>query len=172
VRIVTCMVLLMVASLTSCASPGSKTVDFSDASEALQLELPALSCGYDFAGLVDARPQRNVRAYRSPASLKNLQTYIEQEIRSWMPSDEIGQQSIPVHLELLRFYHEPKSTAAFFNIVFGLQVNSGPREFIRGQYSSMTWVGTEEELQAKMQRSVNAGLVELHETLEARCEQA
>ena len=80
--------------------------------------------------------------------------------------DELQPQCV---WSLCAFTTKSKSTAAFYNVVFALQMGKGKRDFIRGQYSSMTWFATLEELEAKMQRAVNEGLIELHASLEARC---
>jgi len=157
--------------LVGCAAPQSVSLD-PDLGSA-QLRHPVLSCAFEFDGISDPIDQRRVQGYWfSGTDLENLSTYIDGHIGSWLPDVSVNRQSTRLEVALYRLYSESKSTATFFNVVFRVRAGTPEPEYLRGRYSSITWFGTPEEFQIKMQRAVNEALTELHGRLEERCEEA
>lgn len=156
--------------LAGCAAPRSVSLD-PDLGSA-QLHLPLLSCAFEFDGISDSIEQRRLQGYwYSGTDLENLSTYIDEHIVSWLPDASVNRQPTKLEVALYRLYSESKSTATFFNVVFRVRAGALEPEYLRGRYSSITWFGTPDEFQVKMQRAVNEALTGLHGHLEERCEE-
>lgn len=156
--------------LVGCAAPGAVSLD--PDLDSAQLRQPVLSCAFEFDGISDSLEQRRVQGYwYSGSDLKNLSVYIDEQIDSWLPDASADRQSAKLKVALFRLHAESKSTATFFNVVFRVRAGTPEPAYIRGRYSSITWFGTPEEFQIKMQRAVNAALTELHGRLEEHCQE-
>lgn len=162
---------LQILFLVGCAAPRSVSID--PDLDSAQLRQPPLSCAFEFDGIFDPVDQRRVEGYwYSGTELEDLAAYIDAHIGSWFPDASGSDGSPKLAVALYRLSSESKSTATFFNVVLQVKTGNHEPEYLRGRYSSITWFGTPEEFQVKMQRAVNQALAELHGRLEQHCEEA
>lgn len=157
--------------LVGCAAP--KSVSLDPDLDAAQLRQPVLACSFEFDGITDEFDHRRVQGYWfNGTDLENLSAYIDEHIGSWLPGASVLAKPTRLEVALYRLTSESKSTATFFNVVLRVRAGDAAPEYLRGRYSSITWFGTPEEFQVKVQRAVNEALTELHGLLERRCEKA
>lgn len=157
--------------LVGCAAPDSVSLD--PGLEAAQLKLAPLDCPIDFDGISDKVDQRRVQGYwQGGTELENLSVYVNESIGSWLPIGTADASPARLQLALHQLHAQSKATATYFNVVFRMSVADSPAEYVRGRYSSMTWFGTPEEFQIKMQRAINEALAGVYRSLKEHCEDA
>jgi len=116
---------------------------------------------------------RNIRGYwYNGTELDDIFSYMDQAIHGWMPEhpeNEIDSNPVNLSVSLINLHNSIKSSATYYNMVLKVRTQDMDPEYLRTQWSSTIWVGSENEFRNEVKELVDESLAQLYLKLESYC---
>ncbi|GAB4113718.1 MAG: hypothetical protein Tsb0027_01280 [Wenzhouxiangellaceae bacterium] len=166
--------LMLLALLSSCSYQGPDKLSIKNESGVSKhIQSLSLPCSYDFDGVEDLRDVRNIRGFwYNGTELDDVFSYMNQAIYAWRPdnTDEESVQGLEgLSVSLLTLHNSNKSSAAYYNMVLKVRIHDSNPEYLRSQWSSTVWTGSENEFRNEVKELVDESLLLLYQMLEHYC---